>query len=47
MTLSDLLLLSDGQKIEAFERIANTYMCTVDPIELDQDINSILESYTK
>ena len=47
MTLDVLFSLSDNQKIEAFERIANIYMCTVDPVELDRDITLVIESYTK
>lgn len=46
MTLTDLLTLSDEQKIEAFERIANIFMSTVDPTELVLDITHILHSYT-
>lgn len=45
LTLEKLLGLTDEQKTEAFERIANIYMCTTNLDELDQDITSILESY--
>jgi len=46
LTLAKLLSLNDDQKIEAFERIANSYMGSGDSSELDNSITSILVSYT-
>ena len=43
LTLSNLLSLTDDQKIEAFERLANIFMSTTDPEELNRDITYILE----
>ena len=45
LTLENLFQLTDEQKIEAFERIANIYMSTPDPDELDYSISSVLNSY--
>ena len=45
LTLAKLLSLTEDQKIEAFERIANVYMCTTNLDELDRDITYVLESY--
>jgi len=44
LTLSKLLSLTDEQKVEAFGRLANVYMSTPDPDELEYSISHVFNS---